>query len=313
MKLSLVVPCFNEAGNIPLFYKAVKKDFEGVDFDYEIVFVNDGSKDGTLKELKKLLEGDIPVKIVNFSRNFGKESAMYAGLENSEGDYVTIIDADLQQRPSIALEMVRTLDSRQEYDCVAAYQQERSENKAVIFLKDMFYKIINKFADTEFRQGASDFRTFRRPMVEAILEMKEYFRFSKGLFSWVGFNTLFIPYKAADRACGESKWSMLKLFAYAFEGIFAFTTAPLRISTCAGALSIVGALIYLIVELIRHYGFKYPFGNSTSAIFWMFIIAGVQLICLGLVGEYLARIYVQTKGRPIYIAKEILKNDKYRG
>ena len=212
MKLSLVVPCYNEEKNVSLFYNEVKKDFADVDFDYELVFVNDGSHDATYKELRKLCDGDIPVKIVNFSRNFGKESAMYAGLRESEGDYVTIIDADLQQKPSIALEMVRMLDAEPEYDCIAAFQESRKESKLLVFFKKSFYKLINKYADTDFVQGASDFRTFRRPMVEAILSMDEYFRFSKGLFSWVGFNAKFIPYEVQERATGESKWSFRKLF-----------------------------------------------------------------------------------------------------
>lgn len=311
MKLSLVVPCFNEEGNVAQFYKEVKNDFSDVDFDYEIVFVNDGSKDGTLNELKKLLDGDVPIKIVNFSRNFGKEAAMYAGLENTEGDYVTIIDADLQQSPALALEMVRTLDRKPEFDCIACYQKERSENKSLVFFKDTFYKLINKFADTEFVQGASDFRTFRRPMVEAILGMKEYFRFSKGLFSWVGFNTKFIPYRANDRLSGESKWSFLKLFRYALEGIFSFTTAPLRIATFAGAVTEVGALLFLIIELVRHFGFKLDFQPYCLPLFIFLLISGVQLVCLGIVGEYLARTYIQGKNRPVYITKNIIKNDKY--
>ncbi len=311
MKLSLVVPCFNEEGNVAQFYKEVKNDFSDVDFDYEIVFVNDGSKDGTLNELKKLLDGDVPIKIVNFSRNFGKEAAMYAGLENTEGDYVTIIDADLQQSPALALEMVRTLDRKPEFDCIACYQKERSENKSLVFFKDTFYKLINKFADTEFVQGASDFRTFRRPMVEAILGMKEYFRFSKGLFSWVGFNTKFIPYRANDRLSGESKWSFFKLFRYALEGIFSFTTAPLRIATFAGAVTEVGALLFLIIELVRHFGFKLDFQPYCLPLFIFLLISGVQLVCLGIVGEYLARTYIQGKNRPVYITKNIIKNDKY--
>lgn len=311
MKLSLVVPCFNEEGNVSHFYKEVKNDFSEVDFDYEIVFVNDGSKDGTLNELKKLLNGDIPIKIVNFSRNFGKEAAMYAGLENTEGDYVTIIDADLQQSPALALEMVRTLDRKPEFDCIACYQKERSESKSLVFFKDTFYKLINKFADTEFVQGASDFRTFRRPMVEAILEMKEYFRFSKGLFSWVGFNTKFIPYRANDRLSGESKWSFFKLLKYALEGIFSFTTAPLRIATFAGGITGFGALLFLIIELVRHFGFKLDFQPYCLPLFLFLLISSVQLICLGLVGEYLARTYIQGKNRPVYITKNIIKNDKY--
>lgn len=311
MKLSLVVPCYNEEKNVSLFYEAVKKDFAGVDFEYELVFVNDGSRDGTFKELQKLCDGDLPVKIVNFSRNFGKESAMYAGLKESEGDYVTIIDADLQQRPSIALDMVNMLDSEPDYDCIAAYQDERKESKLLIFFKKRFYNLINKFSDTEFIQGASDFRTFRRPMVEAILQMDEYFRFSKGLFSWVGYNTKFIPYEVEERATGTSKWSFWKLFKYAMEGIFAFTTAPLRISTVIGLITAILSIIYLIVVVVQ----KLVFGNDVpgyaTIVVLILLLGGIQLCCIGIIGEYIARTYIQTKGRPIYVAKEVIKNHKY--
>lgn len=311
MKLSLVVPCYNEEGNVPLFYDAVKKDFEGSGIDYELVFVNDGSRDGTFRELKKLCDGDIPVKIVNFSRNFGKESAMYAGLKESEGEYVTIIDADLQQKPSIALDMVRTLEAEPEYDCVAAYQEQRHESKLLVFFKKSFYKTINKFSDTEFTQGASDFRTFRRPMVEAILEMDEYFRFSKGLFSWVGFNTKFIPYEAEERATGTSKWSFTKLFKYALEGIFAFTTAPLRISTILGLLTAFLSIVYLIVVVVQKLCFGIAVEGYATIVVLILLLGGIQLTCIGIIGEYIARTYVQTKGRPIYIAKQVIKNHKY--
>ena len=311
MKLSLVVPCYNEEKNIPLFYEAVKKDFANVNFEYELVFVNDGSRDGTFKELQRLCDGDLPVKILNFSRNFGKESAMYAGLKESEGDYVTIIDADLQQRPSIALDMVNMLDSEPEYDCVAAYQDERKESKLLVFFKDGFYKLINKFSDTEFIQGASDFRTFRRPMVEAVIQMDEYFRFSKGLFSWVGFNTKFIPYEVEERATGTSKWSFWKLFKYAMEGIFAFTTAPLRIATVLGLITSVLSIIYLFVVVIQKLVFGIDVAGYATIVTLILLLGGIQLSCIGIIGEYIARTYIQTKGRPIYIAKDVIKNHKY--
>ncbi len=311
MKLSLVVPCYNEEKNVSLFYEAVKKDFAGTDFEYEMVFVNDGSRDGTFKELQKLCDGDLPVKIVNFSRNFGKESAMYAGLRESEGDYVTIIDADLQQRPSIALDMVKMLDEEPEYDCVAAYQDERKESKLLVLFKNSFYKLINKFSDTEFIQGASDFRTFRRPMVEAILRMDEYFRFSKGLFSWVGFNTKFIPYEVEERATGASKWSFWKLFKYAMEGIFAFTTAPLRISTVIGLLTSLLSIIYLVVVVVQKLVFGNPVAGYPTIVVLILLLGGIQLLSIGIIGEYIARTYIQTKGRPIYIAKDVIKNHKY--
>ena len=311
MKLSLVVPCYNEEKNVSLFYEAVKKDFAGVDFEYELVFVNDGSKDGTFKELQKLCDGDLPVKIVNFSRNFGKESAMYAGLKESEGDYVTVIDADLQQRPSIALDMVKMLDAEPDYDCIAAYQDERKESKLLVFFKNRFYNLINKFSDTEFVQGASDFRTFRRPMVEAILQMDEYFRFSKGLFSWVGYNTKFIPYEVEERATGSSKWSFWKLFKYALEGIFAFTTAPLRISTVIGFITALVSVIYLVAVVVQKLAFGIDVPGYATIVVLILLLGGIQLCCIGIIGEYIARTYIQTKGRPIYIAKNVIKNHKY--
>ena len=311
MKLSLVVPCYNEEKNVPLFYEAVKKDFADVNFEYELVFVNDGSHDGTFRELQKLCDGDLPVKIVNFSRNFGKESAMYAGLKESEGDYVTIIDADLQQRPSIVLDMVKMLDSEPEYDCIAAYQDERKESKLLVFFKNGFYKLINKFSDTEFIQGASDFRTFRRPMVEAVLQMDEYFRFSKGLFSWVGFNTKFIPYEVEERATGTSKWSFWKLFKYAMVGIFAFTTAPLRIATVLGLLTSALSIVYLFVVVVQKLAFGIDVAGYATIVTLILLLGGIQLSCIGIIGEYIARTYIQTKGRPIYIAKDVIKNHKY--
>ena len=311
MKLSLVFPCYNEEKNVSLFYEAVKKDFAGVDFEYELVFVNDGSQDGTFKELQKLCNGDLPVKVVNFSRNFGKESAMYAGLKESEGDYVTIIDADLQQRPSIALDMVKTLDNEPEYDCVAAYQDKRKESKLLIFFKKRFYNIINRYSDTDFVQGASDFRTFRRPMVEAILQMDEYFRFSKGLFSWVGFNTKFIPYEVEERATGTSKWSFRKLFKYALEGIFAFTTAPLRLSTVIGFVTALVSIIYLVAVVVQKLAFGIDVEGYATIVVLILLLGGIQLCCLGIIGEYIARTYIQTKGRPIYIAKNVIRNHKY--
>lgn len=311
MKLSLVIPCYNEEKNVSLFYEAVKNDFSAVNFEYELVFVNDGSRDGTFKELKKLCDGDLPVKIVNFSRNFGKESAMYAGLREAEGDYVTIIDADLQQRPSIALDMVKILDNDPEYDCVAAFQETRNESKALVFFKNCFYKLINKFSDTEFTQGASDFRTFRRPMVDAILSMDEYFRFSKGLFSWVGFKTKFIPYVAEERATGESKWSFTKLFRYAMDGIFAFSTTPLRVSTIIGLITALLSILYLFIVVIQKLAFGIDVEGYATIVVLILLLGGIQLCCIGIIGEYIARTYIQTKNRPIYIAKDIIKNHKY--
>lgn len=305
MKLSLVVPCYNEQDVIYDFYKEVKKVFEGKIDSYEFVFVNDGSKDDTLSYLKAIHKVADNVKVVSFSRNFGKESAMYAGLCNVTGDYTCVIDADLQQRPEVVLEMVDILDNDNTLDCVAAYQAERKEGKLVTFLKNGFYKFINKISEVEFYPGASDFRLMRRPMVEEVVKMTEYFRFSKGLFSFVGFNTKFIPYEVQERAAGTSKWSIIKLFRYAVEGIVGYTTTPLRIASFAGFACVGLAFLYLIIALIV----GAVTANITSAIAiitLMLLLSGVNLITIGIIGEYLARTYMQGKNRPIYIAKEIL-------
>jgi len=207
--------------------------------------------------------------------------------------------------------MVKMLDSEPEYDCIAAYQDERKEGKVLTFFKNGFYKLINKFSDTEFIQGASDFRTFRRPMVEAVLRMDEYFRFSKGLFSWVGFNTKFIPYEVEERATGTSKWSFWKLFKYAMEGIFAFTTAPLRIATVIGLITSLLSIIYLLVVLVQKLVFGIDVAGYATIVTLILLLGGIQLCCIGIIGEYIARTYIQTKNRPIYIAKDVIKNHKY--
>ena len=214
MKLSLVVPCYNEEENVELFYTEVNKCFAGKIQEYEFIFVNDGSKDKTMKKLKEIYKNrkSDNVKLIGFSRNFGKEAAIYAGMQQAEGEYTTVIDADLQQRPEVVVQMVQILEENEDYDCVAAFQEKRSEGKVLTFFKNTFYKIINTMADTEFISGASDFRTFRANMREAILSMSEYHRFSKGIFSWVGFETKFIPYVAEQRNAGTSKWSFKKLF-----------------------------------------------------------------------------------------------------
>lgn len=305
MKLSLVVPCFNEEESVDKFYSEVTRVFAGRVDDYELVFVNDGSRDKTLSKLKAKFNLSDKVKVVSFSRNFGKEAAIYAGLNNATGEYTCVIDADLQQRPEVVLEMMDILDTDSDIDCVAAFQDERKEGKALIFFKDKFYQIINKISDVEFYPGASDFRLMRRPMVDAVLEMSEYHRFSKGLFSFVGFNTKYIPYEVQQRAAGTSKWSFFKLFKYAIEGIVGYTTTPLRFATFAGVGFIAAAVIYLIIALIV----GACVGKITSAIAiitLILLVAGMQFVFTGIIGEYLARTYMQVKRRPVYIAKEIL-------
>ena len=307
MKLSLVVPCYNEQDNVEKFYTETVKAFSGSDFSYEFVFVNDGSKDNTLKQLKKLYDEhkESNIKVIGFSRNFGKEAAMYAGLSNAKGDYVCVIDADLQQRPEVALQMVNILDENEEYDCVAAYQEERKESKMMITLKNAFYKLINKVTEVDFVSGASDFRTFRRSMVEAILNMTEYHRFSKGIFSWVGFNTKFIPYEVQERESGVSNCNVWKLFKYAMEGIISFTTAPLKFATGIGTLAFFASIIYTLIIIIKHFVWGVDVAGYDSIVALILMFGGLQLLCIGILGEYLAKVYVQVKNRPVYIISKM--------
>lgn len=305
MKLSLVVPCFNEEDVVLNFYKEVSRVFNGKIDDYEFVFVNDGSRDRTLEILKGIHKLSENVKVVSFSRNFGKEAAIYAGLSNACGDYTCVIDADLQQRPEVVLQMVEILDSEPETDCVAAYQDERKEGKVLSFFKDCFYELINKVSEVEFYPGASDFRLMRRPMVDAVLSMSEYHRFSKGIFSFVGFNTKFIPYEVQERAGGTTKWSFVKLFKYAIEGIVGYTTTPLRIATFAGVGFMAAALLYLIIALIAG-AIAHSLSSAVAIITLILLVGGMNFLFIGIVGEYLARVYMQVKDRPVYIVKELL-------
>lgn len=311
MKLSLVVPCYNEEGNVEKFFSEVKRVFDGKVDDYEFVFVNDGSKDKTLVNLKKLYneQKDSHIQVLSFSRNFGKESAIYAGLNHAKGDMVCLIDADLQQRPEVVLEMLDVMNSNEDLDCVTAYQDERKESKLMTSLKSMFYKIINGIAEVRFVNGASDFRLMKRAMVNAILEMTEYHRFSKGIFSWVGFNTEYIPYTVEERESGESKWGFRKLLKYAFEGIVSFTTFPLKLSAYVGFLSSIVSIIYLIVVVVQKLAFGIDVPGYATIVVLVLLLGGLQLFSLGILGEYLSKIYVQVKNRPVYILKEHLGKD----
>lgn len=311
MDLSLVVPCFNEEENIEEFYECVERCFSDKGFTYELVFVNDGSRDKTLLKLKELVKTQRgSIQVVSFSRNFGKESAIYAGLSRAKGDAVCIIDADLQQRPEVVLEMKEILDTKPEVDCVAAFQERRKEGKAISALKSCFYKIINKVSEVDFVNGASDFRLMRRQMVNAVLSMTEYHRFSKGILSWVGFNTEHIAYEVQPREHGESKWSVLKLTKYAVEGIVAFSTAPLRLATIIGFISALLSVIYLIEVIIQKLFFEINVPGYASIVVLILFMGGLILFSLGIIGEYLAKIYVQMKNRPIYIEKEYFTNEK---
>ncbi len=308
MKLSLIVPCYNEAENVSAFHDAVLAAFDGCGYDYEIVFIDDGSRDATLHNLKKLYHAaKCPIRIISFSRNFGKEAGLYAGLQHATGDYISLIDADLQQRPEIVLDMVKILEEKPEVDIVAAFQDRRGEGKVLSFFKKSFYAIINRMSRVKLRPDASDFRTFRRSVAESILQLPEYHRFSKGLFAWVGFRTEFIPYTACPRNAGKTKWSFSRLFGYAMEGIIGFSTAPLRLASCVGVLSALAGIVYLSVVLLRAWLCDAAIPACAAVIVLLLLLGGIQLLCIGILGEYVGRLFEQSKQRPVYLAKEILE------
>lgn len=307
MKLSLIVPCYNEAENVELFQSETMKAFEGCGYSYEIIFVDDGSTDATLHNLKKIhAAGKCPVKVISFSRNFGKEAGLYAGLQYASGDYISLIDADLQQRPEIVREMVQFLDENPDYDVVAAYQDRRREGKVLSFFKKSFYQIINKMSHVTLQPEASDFRTFRKSVRDSILSLGEYHRFSKGIFAWVGYKTHFIPYTACQRAFGSTKWNFGKLMNYAIEGIIGFSTAPLRLATCLGGITGVAAALYLIAVVLQKLIWGIDVPGYATIIVLILLLGSVQLFCIGIIGEYVGRIFEQSKDRPIFIAKEVL-------
>lgn len=305
-KLSIVVPCYNEEETIPLFYPAVEKVVKQMPVDTEYWFVNDGSNDGTLAELRKLHEQDPErVHYVSFSRNFGKEAGLYAGLQAATGDYVVVMDADLQDPPEYLPEMYRAI-STGEYDCVGMRRTDRKgEAKFKSFLSNQFYNVINKISDTKIVSGARDYRMMTRQMVDAVLSLTEYNRFSKGIFNWVGFKTKYLPYKNVERVAGTTDWSTWKLFKYAIDGITDFSEAPLAIATWAGGLtafiSIIGMIIIIVRKIIEPSSSAFGWASMVCIILFL---GGIQLLCLGIVGRYIGRIYMQTKKRPIYIIKE---------
>ncbi len=300
LKLSLAVPCFNEQDNVETFYNAVRTAFDGK-FSYEMVFVDDGSSDETLLRLKALYDlGEEKVTVVSFSRNFGKEAAVCAALKHCRGELICIIDADMQQTPETVLEMVAYLDENPDCDCVAAYQDKRIESGFMTFCKSCFYSVINKVSETYFYPSASDFRTFRRPVLDAVLSMGEYRRFSKGIFSWVGFKTHFMPYTALERHSGKSKFSFKKLMKYALNGIISFTSAPLKLPLYLGGIFSVGAVIWLIIALAA------GAADILVILAYITLMTGIVLIALGIAGEYISEIYIEGKKRPLYIEKTCL-------
>ena len=307
MKLSLVVPCFNEAENVALFQEAVMESFRDCGYSYEIVFVDDGSKDATLHNLRKLHAAQLcPVKVVSFSRNFGKEAAIFAGMKQASGEYISLIDADLQQRPELVRDMVQILEEKEEYDVVAAYQDRRRESKVLSFFKKCFYGLINRLSSVKLQPDASDFRTFRRSVAESILALGEYHRFSKGIFAWVGYNTCFIPYTACERAHGTTKWSFRKLMNYAIEGIIGYSTAPLRLAVYLGFITAAASMIYLVIVVLEKLIAGIAIPGYATIIVLILLLGGMQLLCIGIIGEYVGKTFEQSKSRPIYIAKEVL-------
>lgn len=311
MKLSLVVPCFNEAENVALFQDAVIGALNDCDYDYEIIFVDDGSRDATLHNLRKLYEAQrCPVKVVSFSRNFGKEAAIYAGMGQASGEYVCLIDADLQQRPEIVRDMVQILEEKSEYDVVAAYQDRRGEGKVLSFFKKSFYSLINKLSSVKLKSDASDFRTFRRSVCDSILKLGEYHRFSKGIFAWVGYNTCFIPYTACERAAGVSKWNFRKLLNYAIDGIIGYSTAPLRFATYLSGFTAIAAVVYLFIVVLQKVIWGIDVPGFATIIVLILLLGSMQLFCIGIIGEYVGRTFEQSKHRPVYIAKEILNYEE---
>lgn len=309
-KISIIVPVYNEEEAIKIFYDKITEVSAKIEAEFEFIFVNDGSKDKTLEIVKEYARQDARVRFVSFSRNFGKEAAMYAGLQASEGDYVAIMDVDLQDPPDLLPEMYNTLLEK-EYDCVATKRKTRKgENPIISFCSRLFYKLINKMTKTEIVDGARDYRLMTRQMVNSILEVTEYNRFSKGIFSWVGFNTKWIAYDNIERSAGKTKWNFWKLFFYALDGITAFSTAPLMIATLAGILFCLLAFIMIIVIIVRTCTYGDPVSGWPSLVCIVLFVSGVQLFCLGIMGQYMSKEYMEIKNRPIYIIKETEKSIK---
>lgn len=307
-KISVIVSCYNEQESIPYFYEEITKISKKMkDLDFEYLFVNDGSKDNTLKIVKDLAEKDDRVKYVSFSRNFGKEAAMYAGLKYADGDYITLMDADLQDPPALLPEMYRLI-KEEGYDSVGTRRVTRKGEPPIrSFFARCFYKLINKMSKVEMVDGARDYRLMTRQVVDSITSLEEYNRYSKGLFSFVGYNTKWLEYENIERVAGETKWSFWKLFKYAIEGIVAFTTVPLSIASIFGILFCFFALVAIILIIIRTCCFGDPVAGWPSLVCIILMVSGVQLLCLGIMGQYLAKTYLETKKRPVYIVKETNK------
>ena len=308
MLVSIIVPCYNEEGALPFFLEEIQKTQAEMTAawgcSFELLFVDDGSRDGTLGVLRRFARDNPNVRYLSFSRNFGKEAAMYAGLRHARGDYVAIMDADLQHPPAMLKEMYEGLQSG-EYDCVAARRESRKGEPPVrSFFARCFYKLINRISDTEIVDGACDFRMMRRRMVEAILSLGEYNRFSKGIFGWVGFRTKWLPYENVERVAGETKWSFWRLLLYSIQGIVGFSTVPLALASVLGVVLCIVSLIMVVYIIIKTLLFGDPVGGWPSLACMVMFMGGIQLFCVGILGQYLAKTYLETKRRPIYILAE---------
>lgn len=304
-KISIAVPCYNEEPALHHFYEAVTAVAKEMNYvEFEFLFIDDGSKDRTLAVIKELASRDDRVRYISFSRNFGKEAGIYAGLENASGDYVVIMDADLQDPPALLPEMYRAV-TEEGYDCVGSRRVTRKGEPPIrSFFARMFYKLINKMSDADIVDGARDFQMMSRKVVDAILSMGEYNRFSKGIFGWIGFKKKWLEYENIERVAGETKWSFWKLFLYALEGIVAFSTAPLVISSVFGLICCILAFVMILFVIVRKLVFGDPTQGWPSLVCIMLLLSGIQMFCIGIVGQYLAKTYLETKKRPIYLVGE---------
>ena len=302
--ISLIIPCYNEQESLPIFYREVTSVARRMESEYELLFVDDGSKDWTLPILKELAAQDEHVTYFSFSRNFGKEAAMYAGFCNAKGDYIAVMDADMQDPPSLLPQMIEILEGG-EYDSVATRRTSRTGEPPIrSWFAKRFYRLVNRISDADIVDGARDFRLMRREMAEAIVSMGEYNRFSKGIFGWIGFRTYWMPYDNIERAAGETKWNFWKLFKYAIDGIISFSQAPLSIASWFGMVMTLLSFLFLFLIVIRKAVFGDPVAGWASTICVIVFIGGIQLFCLGIIGQYIAKAYLETKKRPHFIISE---------
>lgn len=300
--ISIVVPCYNEEETIKPFYTEITKTFENIKEDYEVIFINDGSADNTLKLIKEI--SDSHIKYISFSRNFGKEAALFAGLEKSKGDYIIVMDVDLQDPPELIPEMIDII-KKEDFDVVGTRRVSRKGEPAIrSFFARAFYRLMNRVSDTHLVDGARDYRIMTRQVTDAILSLREYNRFSKGLFEWVGFRTKWLEYENVERVAGETSWSFWGLFKYSIEGIVGFTTAPLSLSTLLGIIFSIVAFLLIVFVVIRNLLFSDPVQGWTSTICIILLLGGIQLLSIGILGKYLEKTYTEVKKRPIYLVKE---------